>query len=241
MWWVSDALILQIWCFSLSFHFQLLSFFLFFVHYCLKFLPTIILFLHSIFLNQSCSLQYFSHFSSCCHWLFVLIWILLSSTIDKHVYFTKCFHYYQKYIFCKSLKLIPSFFCYKTLTTSHFFFYKYMNFTLVVKDLELGFCVHIVNLLSIVHILVALVVSFQMSSTFCSVCMSLCLPFVKLEFVVIFIVIIMKHVLDKACFVGTFLTNDISRLIHNTISIHNTIFTISKLIKLQIFIINFQL
>jgi hypothetical protein len=71
-------------------------------------------------------------------------------------------------------------FCCKTLT-SQVIFYKYMNFTLVIKDLELGFCVHIVNLLSIIHILVALVVSFQMSSTFCSVCMSLCLQFMKLE------------------------------------------------------------
>jgi hypothetical protein len=36
-------------------------------------LLTITLFLHSIFLNQSCSLHYFSHFSSCCHWLLVVI------------------------------------------------------------------------------------------------------------------------------------------------------------------------
>jgi len=125
-----------------------------------------------------CFLHYCSHFSSCCHWLLVFIWILLSSTIYKHVLLPNVF-IISIFLILQIFDLNIIFFCCKTLT-SHFFVLQIYEFH-IVKDLELGFCVHIVNLLSIVHILVALVISFQMSSTFCNGCMSLCLQFVKLE------------------------------------------------------------
>jgi hypothetical protein len=83
----------------------------------LEFLLTITLFLHSIFLNQSCSLHYFLIFNSCCHWLLVLIsyhlFLLQNFNISSHFLQIYEFHISYKrpwtWVLCAYCKLVVNY------------------------------------------------------------------------------------------------------------------------------------